>query len=495
MADFTNLTGFFTVIGSRDLPRNYSLTDNFGFDADNPNTPVFNYSMKDVISAFQKPRDLTRVSVYNIYPTEGDVGPQEISSLTAESYENDGLAEQVDLNASDWTDVFKVLEYLFRNQSTVGLPPNSDVNAVNRADEELNPDNTSSPWSVETYWYNSIVIENSDLTGRIKVATFTMNMSQNTVTFTVYFTANAIVEDYSPSRMQVYRYTDTDGDPTTISQDEFNTEIIQKTMDILKEGRYKRVDIKIVEFHDNDGVTITPEAFYVYSSFAPEYDLPATLITAAVKNYLKEVYNNDLGALAKNYPDLFATDTVMIFPLTTNRSGTTTFHPVELSVLRSELLIRGFGYDPNNGTPGEPEYKSVELFYLGSEDSGSTEPVYRYPMVAIENEPDSTSKPISGRTPNYLPVFSSYPDPSNPDNWTFGGETPIERVFHYLVFLAIGLSVDSNDDGINDIAVDDPRIAQIPNDPYEFTINTELGSVISVTFVINGVLYTILPER
>lgn len=430
----SNVLLFYYKIGSKDYPLNTDPNSKFGYDFDAQGnletTPVFSYSINEVEKAFVDVRHLTREAVYESDTNTGFTGIGDdtsnlVNNLLVENgssskyafdYSAQGISNANPSKDAVWQAIFNICEWLGANQSSANGNKWSGTNnssCINTADSALSSDYAdgssvegSNPYKVSDYIKNSITIYQSSHTGRIAYATFKVYNSDDNnsvVNVTAYFDANAFVERSTNVSYAVYRYEDLDND-STISNSEFDSQIVNKLFEITKNGKYKTYSSIIVQKRISDD-EYTDEQFFVFSSLATT--LSSAVMLEQVKQYIQnlglgETYN------AYTYPSLFGTNTIMIVPvwdnqITTSDNGSKDVHPISLAKIESTVTHLGF-----STKSGDTTYHPTELFYIGP-GAGWTPSVdvsFIIPLLAIENNTGSgIVNPISARFPDYQPIY------------------------------------------------------------------------------------------
>lgn len=429
-----NVLLFYYKIGSKDYTLNTDPNSKFGYDYNSNGTlnttPVFSYSINEVEKAFVSVRHLTREAKYESdnntgFSNIGDDKSNLVNCLLVENgsstkYAVDYSAQGIDdANPSVdnvWAAIFDVCEWLGANQSSANgnkWSGTSNADCINTADSALSSDYAdqssvegSNPYKVSDYVKNSITIYQSSHSGRIAYATFKVRNTDdndNIVNITAYFDADAFVERSTNVSYAVYRYEDLDND-STISNNEFDSQIVNKLFEITKNGKYKTYSNIIVQKRISDD-EYTDEQFFVFSSLAKT--LSSAVMLEQVKQYIQnegkgETYN------AYTYPSLFGTNTIMIVPvwdnkITTSDNGNQDIYPISIAKLSNTITDLGFSM-----SSGDATYHPTELFYIGP-GAGWTPSVdvsFILPILAIENNTGSgITNPISARFPDYQPIY------------------------------------------------------------------------------------------
>ena len=429
MSKLQNVLLFYSKIGGTDRPLNSDINSPFGWDIDsvgNATGPVFSYSINEVEKAFVKVRELTREAIYesgsNGFSNEDKTNLiNQILVETGKStkysadYSIQGIEDANPSTDSVWAAIFNVLEWVGANQATANGArwANADSDCINTADcaltqsraEESDVDG-SNPYVVSDYVPHSITIYSSSHEGRIAYITFrvrNVDDSNEIVNVTAYFDADAFVERSTNVNYAVYRYEDLNND-STISNSEFDSQIVNKLFEITKSGKYKTYSSISITKRLSDEV-YTQEQFFVFSSLA------TTLTTATMIEQIKQyLTNTGVGEsnLSYTYPDLFGTNTIQIIPvwdnqITTKDAGSQDIYPLSLEKLVSTL--RTFN---KSVTPGDSGYSPTEVFYIGP-GSGWTPSVnvsFILPLLAVEQDTSSgVTNPISARFPDYQPIY------------------------------------------------------------------------------------------
>jgi len=399
----TNVFGYFYQVGSSDVPSNMSLDSPFGFDQGST-TPIFSYTLNDVSLAFESAQSLSK---------EGYIYSDRLSTLLVESLSTPEIKD-VDVDDPYWSAAFRVLEYLYNNQTTF-IQSATSANYLNKGDQELGSetiDGNPNPFYVNQYVVKSIAYESSIFPGRVRYVSFQIRFSDRVVTFTIYMEADSFVERSDGIRYYVYRYIDSPPEDNIITNVEFKERIINIVFNILKEGKYNSYGELIVSKRTGEN-TYVDEQFFVFSSLN-------TVLTEdqkrlQIKKYLLDYYGQDTVSLQYDYPSLFDETTVLIIPMYGNKMLTEGSLEIDLHMLSIPVLqntLSSFGF---NISQSSTAYRPVEIFHLGAGTgfipTNGSEPRYRFPLLAIEQDPESVVlNPIASRFINYVPIYGSIGD-------------------------------------------------------------------------------------
>ncbi len=408
------LLGYFLKIGSQDYPLNMSPNEKFGWDLDaNGNStvgPLFKYSLNDVEKAFDKVR---QIQIESFYDSNSGYAFKKEESLTnlvdMLMVETDGKAYESWASASPSSTVvqsiMKCLEYLYTNQSTIQNGDQKVGKALNNGDsalgEQILSDASTNPYYVASYKENSLVYFMSNKAGRIERVEFSVvdPSTADEIQCIVYFDADTFIERASNASYAVYRYEDLDGD-AIISDSEFDSQIINKVFNILKEGKYKTYSKYSVTKRTGNN-TYTEEQFFVFGSL--NQPLTTSKMIECIKEYL-------LGTDTENnlhfmYPTLFGQNEIRIIPvwdnqIMTSENGAISVYPVSFDDIRTIV---------NNEKPmSQTEDNAIaELFYIGP-GAGWVQSVnvtFVLPLIAIEMGATGVTRPISARFPDYQPIY------------------------------------------------------------------------------------------
>lgn len=472
--------GFYFEQGSRDFPANFGVETPFGFEV-NSSTPVFKYSISDVEKALVQPRRLTSPSL------TGTV--TRLDTLIAEANGNPDLQTQ-DVTTPGWKEVFKILEYIYQNQTicrqsaSILYNNNTGIGWTNKGDEDLNGITTS-------YVPHSFNPVPSNKATRLASASFRASTGSGVVEFTIYFDADNFVERADGAGFAVYRYEDLTGDDK-ISETEFNQQIVQKLFDINKTGRYRqyaKVDIdKWVAQVVNGvptGITVQEvEVFYVFTTYAKDQvnsPFSQEVKLLQIKNYLRGKYTDDY--LRATYRTLFGDDVVEVIPIYENvvsvLGGTTqVVHPISLGLLRETMNAFGKNFNPDPSAANYSTYLPSEVFYVGSDVSVPNK--YAYPIIAVESKQNSYDRPIADRFPNYRPLYGVEYHPTD----------GTAESFHHFMILALSVCT-----GIMEISSIDQSIVDAIHMEYH-TPNADNYNRGYVSFSFSGVTWKVFaPSR
>ena len=424
--ELKKVTGFFVQIGSRDLPYNFPLEDQFGFDEGN-DIPIFQYSLKESIEGLDDPVTLQRPAVRN---------SEYISYLVAEGLNNSGLKTQ-DITSDDWINVYKVLEFVANNQATIRKTSTWDDTTtyptfpdyvfrtpklpVETYPEELN-------CYVPTYVPRSFFFQNSTKSDRIEFIEFNCKINNIPKAFKIYFDIDRFMATYSGARFFVYYYRDENGD-NQISQSEFDNAIINELNQGLMKNIWKSTKQYFTPYCEPIiGVSGELEhkpavnrTFYVYSNL-PEDQLTAEIIVDQIRQEIIKDNGGSEDDLSNQYPNLFTDQEVYIYPIHDNVAIDTKegdsikiVHPVDY--VKIQEIMKRFSL-PIVTTADD--YRQIEVFYVGIDTLDvNILNKYIYPMLAADLSINKSSKPITSRFINYSPrTFTNY-DGSGTDDDKF----------------------------------------------------------------------------
>jgi hypothetical protein len=422
--------GFFYRIGSNDYPTNYDPNKPFGFNGTDE-TPVFNYSINDVENALISCRNLVHRSFFNITPGgELETGANESSDvIIADS--TGGYSDIVleDIHDDNWKAAFKIVEFLYNNQSKVFLNPSR--NEYFSWGDEMLASQFKPNSNEENIFYNNQYDKNSlsytlsslggGLQGRIEMVSFSVSFkipggTASHVLFRLYFDADAFVERNDNISYKVYQYEDEEEPVDQISPREMRDRVVGAIFGISGKGKYKTVRDYFVDKRISDQDDFVREQFFVFSTL--KRDIDDAVARLAIKQFLIDKYNNDIVFLRYTYPSLFDENEVHLIPMYDNLSAiiqdetnplseSNLLYPLSLNRLNTELLA--FGY---NISPSHYNYKPIEVFHVGPGNdwvpSSGSSFRYLFPIIAVELDSESgITLPISERFPNYRPVYGS----------------------------------------------------------------------------------------
>ena len=459
MTNFDSVKGFFTISGSADLPKSWNPNENFGFNVNQDGSkegPIFNYSYNDIVSGFKEPVEVVSVCGFD----SGII--DDVSHLIIEKPNTD---PDFTVSTEDygWRSVFKVLEYVTVNQDTV---------TVNDLENDLLP-------STGLKQGTTFITRNTLYPNRINRITFSIDFSQDTdvtdlVSFTIYLFADEFMKNEAHSKYKVYFYQDqSDPEDDIIDANEWQTQIINKHLEIFQTGRYKYV--KTLSSFYVDGGYQTLHHFYVYTVVE---EFTQEEVEDAIREYLLDILGKSLSWCTLHYPLLFSNKIINLYPVIetiTTTSGDVVINPISLQTFMDKLVSKGYNDEDNN-------YKKAEVFYVGSEDgTGAINPI-PFPIIAIDNETNSNVNPISNTFFSYIPRYTEFP--GFDENFAQSSQ-PIE--FHHLVFITMMIITGK-------MASDDDTIAGlgIPQE-YRFSIvrDSATNEITDIRFSMLGVSYIV----
>lgn len=473
----TSVKCFYVPIGSADFPDSYEWSKPYGFDEleeGEMSGPVYKYSLLDTMKNFISPIQLIRNN-----PVDNNIN----SLLVCETDGNEEIKKE-DINSPDWDALFKIIHYIYVNQSTWNQPPESESDKYNSlGDQKLSTDPELGV--SDNYLTNSIgYTTDAEAGGRFYRVKFRCKIGTvQGVNFTVFFSPDYYIRNGTTANFGVYTYEDLEEPENEITEDEFDKQINEKYHNLLKDGKFKsykkfktrkRVGKTYEESGGStEGTELIEQVFYVFSSLADAKDITDSDMKNAVRKYLIDKYGEDnMGKLIWMYPDLFTTSEVLIVPVYDNKlvqSGSTleqVKHPFD-GVKLLEVINR----NNKQVDPSQPGGSYYEIFYVGYM-SNNDRYDYRYPLIAFEDNTNSSVQyPISSRFPEYVPIYGQ----------ESGQESESQR-FHQYLILALNIITGIID--IDDIPPEDKGLE------WEYT--TSQGSVESkVSFTYRNVRWTV----
>lgn len=409
--------GFAVIKGSKDLPTNFPYESKFGF-MDGSDAPVFKYSLKEVHEGIDDPVLIDTVSqIFN----------SQILRVAIESIDNVAVKTQ-DVTNEEWKNALKIIEYIAGFQAVIvaqqtwGDTSDDSKNYSNWLDyvfrtinlpEDRYPNYQSC--YISNYVSRSAYFEKSKKSNRVQYVEFTVKMNETPKAFKIYFDADAFMDSYANDKFFVYYYQDLNDDDK-ISQEEFDKQIIDKMNTGLMKTVWKSYKTLVTpycaKYFDDDGQMAHKPAvnrtFYVYSNI-PEEDFTQEILIERIRQKLIEDNGNSEEDLYNQYPNLFTSQQVIIYPIHDNTAvsaeeGEIKVSPIEYGKIQE--VMRRFGV-PTITTAND--YRKTEIFYVGMDQNINMNNKYIYPLLAIDYSIDKNKLPISGRFIKYSPrAFINY---------------------------------------------------------------------------------------
>ena len=521
--DFNNVLGFYVGIGSSDFPGSWSLNKPFGFDSGS-NTPVFSSSFDDMINLFDSP--ITTTKKFSAQNSNNNL----ISSLTIEM-PNANITEwgQSTLISSNdpndiWCSIFKIIEYVFINQDVItnssfeaavgtllGVTPspyvansiefsrlsnmstrvefitfNVDFNAisVNAFDPSVRYSNGNIV-SFNGVTYICVITGGSQTNPDDNPTTAPSVWSSygtDYVSMKIYFNPDSLINDNSGNRYQVYVYEDEDGN-NVISDAEWRDQIISKTINIFKTGRYSNyqtLSTKFVYYDTNNNLVTTRQLFVVYTIST---NFTSDQVIEAIKDFLLSTPRTGLidhghiytfQECVFHYPELFNTTNIVIYPVPNKLNGVGVVPVTYGNIYKAIVNDNSLNLTNNNAA-------NAEVMYVGPESVGIINE-FNFPLVCWSSISTDDIRPISQRYPNYAPMYRSFPG--------YGSSTDVAVIFHHLVYLALRLLK-------GDLTLTSTDIIAAIAVGYSFSVyantsNIGSNSLAYVTFSYQGMTYTVL---
>lgn len=465
-SNFTNITGFFIVAGSKDLPAMWSQSSKFGFAVEgDTSVAVFNSSMYDVVNVFKTPISVLRAFSIQSIPTENF-----ISQLIFQKPVDDFLPSEVyEINDDNrWITAMMILDYLFLNQ---------DSRDTIVSDFETNIGTILPLVRIPHYVVDSlsIGIQGAVDVSRINFVKFTLNHGgvNNNVEYLIYFNPDMLIANESATRRAVFLYEDLNNDDV-INQSEWEKQIVEKHLTIFGDARYSQYKTFPTTYKDDDG-NLMQHFFFVYSII----ELELENVKNTIREYLLTARRGEDGILPPytyaecvyHYPNLFSEKTTSIFPVEVinTSDGVSFVSPVAFSEISTILSL-------NEYETGNLNYKNSEVIFVGSEDASIS---YNIPFAAVvvSNDENDSLPPISSVFPKFVPIYDEivFDDPL----------TELYMQFHKLVRIAFSVLygvININNSVIVDINTAYPEI-----NISETIINDKT----QISFMFNGVTYIV----
>lgn len=465
-SNFSNVTGFFIVIGSKDYPSLWSPSSKFGFAVEgDTSVAVFNSSMYDVNNVFKKPISALKAFSIQSVPTENF-----ISNIVFEKPVDDFLASEVYENNNDnrWITALMILDYLFLHQ---------DTRETLVSDFETNIGTILPLVRIPHYVVDSlsIGIQGAVDVSRVNFVKFTLNHGgiNNNVEYLIYFNPDMLIANESATRKAVFLYEDLNNDDV-INQHEWEKQIVEKHLAIFGDARYSHYKTFPTTYKDDDG-NIMQHYFFVYSII----ELQLENVKNTIREYLLTNRRGEDGALPPytytecvyHYPNLFSEKSTTIFPVETiNPLDNVSFmSPVAFNEISNILSL-------NEYEIGNLNYKNSEVIFIGSEDASVS---YNLPfaMVVVSNDENDSLPPVSSVYSKFVPIYNEilFDDPL----------TEPYMQFHKLVRLSLSVLY-----GI--ITIDNTAIVDINTTYPEINIiETLINGKKQISFMFNAVTYII----
>ena len=309
------------------------------------------------------------------------------------------------------------------------------------------------------------------------------------VDFKIYLYADKLVEEIGINRREVYIYEDLTGD-NTISKAEWESQIINKHLEIFSTRRYRFAHNMDVNFVEVDPLTndryVTVQTFFVYTIVD---NVDSNYITDAIKSYL--LSEHEISYCIEHYPDLFSGTVVNVIPIDNTGIGSVMMVPVTLGKINETLISNGYRIG-DQVTPADNNVKNCEIVYVGNETTSVANPV-PMPLIVISSEKDDIVRPISTPFSTYIPryvPFDGYvdeaPNPSKP------------KTFHHLLYISLMVVTGVIDpDTISIMGSNEEADAatgiSIPN-YIGFSVNRDDNdNIVKVVFNMGGIEYDVYP--
>ncbi len=487
MIPYEVVNGFFVIQGSKDLPMTWSPNKKFGFDDGNMSTPVYGNSYNTITDSF-----IDLIECHNITSLDNNLS----NVVDIMLLENPMPGDEIQTTGIGWDQAYRLLEYIFANQSTVAEA--SAEGFINTLDN-----GTTLTESKAGFVYDVDIYNSNDHAGRVKYVVFNIFLEDNEyVKFTIYFDPDKYIEEVTGDKYKVYHYVDSDGNDT-ISAAEWKNNIIDTHLGIFKDGRYKHVTTFEIWRRDSvvgaiDDVVDTGTGtgdpsdvytrvyFYIYSLNKPLDELNEIemgIIREVILEYLQRV--TDEGGLGLtlpeckfHYPSLFDDISFTIIPVNNIPKIDPNFElisPINFDRVKTLLINSGYRTNDNN-------FKNYEIIYVGN---GNTDIVNKYPnpFVIISDSPTSITKPMTDTIQSYVPVYTTkFPE------WDIMDEqTPSESLaynLNRLIYIANDLISGGRSKQDPDVVklIEQGKTPGADLNPFRFTIAEEDGVITGVNF-------------
>lgn len=429
-ANLKNVTGFFLMINSKDYPSNFSPNDKFGFNSTSTESPVFSYSLNQVRDGFIELREYFCAANYDNKAN---------NVLLLEGLKNEALASQNITNA-DWKGVFRIIEWAYNNQAVINIKkpvdsayktyPNEMLAATRINDEE-------NIYFVSNYINGSFSYELSTKQSRLSHISFKAIVSNEQVFFDIYLDADSFMTEHvTTDSWAIYVFDELDYDGK-ISEEEWDKQIVSQLHLIQKKKHYNRLDKFITTWCREDasvpGGWAEPvqRTHWLFNNYPekPESIVTREMKKNKIKEWVLKKNNNNYEYSAKEYPELFSDQQVLIVPVYDNyRTGTdgqnTICHCLSMEKM-NKIIARFFNESVMASTD------RLEVFHIGSDGGDQPSRIADiYPFVAGElTVDDMVTYPISSRFPEFYPrVLDGSFEPGN----------NVSENFHYILLKIIG---------------------------------------------------------
>ena len=466
MANYTNVTGFYIALGSKDYPALWSISSPFGFqNLGDTSNAVFDASMYDVLNVFKTPINFLKAFSIQSVPTSNFIS-QLVFEKPSEEFNQNEVHE--DSNDNRWITAMIIIDYLFLNQD------NRDTLV---ADFEANIGDILPDLRIPHYKPDSlsIGIQGAVDVSRINYVKFTLNHGTvgDDVEYLIYFNPDMLIANESATRKAVFLYEDLNDDDY-INQNEWEKQIVEKHISIFGDARYSNYHTFPTSYRKLDG-TIIQHLFFVYS-IVP---LQLENVRNTIREYLLTANRGENGTLPPytytecvyHYPNLFSEKSATIFPIEI-------INPIDGVTYMSPVSFNDISYilTSNEFETGNLNYKNSEIIFIGSEETSLS---YDLPFAAlvISNDENDSLPPISTTLPKFVPIYNEidYTDSLTEDYMKF----------HKLIRLAFSVLygiISINNNIITNINEFDPEINFIEND---------IEGKTQISFMFNGVTYIV----
>lgn len=396
----TPITGFFYIIGSKDIQFSYNENLNFGFNPPD-NTPIFKYSMKTIYDHFGLPSSFTHFQENNTISNMVVEYTDYVEDFKIVRETNDPLI--ADLKVGSLT-ASSILSFIYNYDDIEDLFKNDDILYKNNCDKLLSQ-------RFGRYREKSIRLYKSqfgNLSNRISRISFDVEIHINDTT-SAYRTIDMYIipDDMLFDRgMLEGKYAILRNSYRLINDIPTVTEISSEFLSIEKNRNYTAMrEFKTTHVVYNPDYSSElyryTRSFYIYSHIQQSYMVPDYKNIYVVKRMLEIEFNFDRKRLKLEYPDLFSDTDVDIFPMLKNiNSEDRISTPISVEDIISELDSRGI-------PEGSLDSGSIETFILegrGPYDRDhkmiSSNNVFRIPLILVDRAIVSEKGHLSNRYSN-----------------------------------------------------------------------------------------------
>jgi len=428
MSNLNPIVGIYYSVGSKDIPHGYNPNLNYGFDGSNP-VPIFKYSLTNVNNFFYKPLNCRRLRNGEIQTlTIEEIPDVGMIGLTPQEFEDNGF------NA-----LFEALNILYDRSDVT----DEDIVYDSKGDRLLSEASLQ-----DRYKAGSLYMEFATLDTELRISyvklKFRLYDNVEHTTISVYFIPDIMFERNAFDTPQRYdiSYTTKNTPNTEEGLISVLAEGPQSLLQFEKVRNYTNVCKLVTQFNvfvNEEIIDTYDRTFFIHNLMYKGFELSPFQKILIIKRYLDNKYliygDSRRRLLNIEYPELFTSNSIDIFPIMTPRLEGRFCSVVSNDTIRREIQRRGITIDLTN----EESAKRIEIIMIegiNTSDNNnyitSTSKANRnfiVPIMAVSNDSTAYNGVIYSNFNYYAPTFTGYIP--NGETW---------EQFHFYLKLIVKLA-------------------------------------------------------